>query len=415
VALDRPAGEDLEQQRAADAPPAPPPERPGAEGVPSRAESRAAAAAAIEKHRQRESHDNTPGAQSSQEPLGEERDTLSKDSSQSPASLDSSSGPDARDGDTGDSRHGTDHREIDDSAERTPSSEGTIRDEPIPVAPAAQTEAIDDREPALDEGTAASHRTGPLDSPVEAADDQQPDGLGVPPDAGGTESEGVPSQAESHIRAGELGGTGTDHANTAAGVEGTDQLSNARQATEYPDDLHGGDLGPSRDAVADASDTTKPSEDTGDTTATEDEWQAFAEFGESRFAELKVKGELPRPSPGDDPHWPRLSESERGTLTRAQYEYPDRGLRAAAEERDGEYVDNLGRTYDQMGDPKTSQYWNDRTSQKFFNAIQGHLRKSIDYTMIDLTGFSEQSAAEISAYVNSLPAEMQARIIRIGF
>ena len=27
----------------------------------------------------------------------------------------------------------------------------------------------------------------------------------------------------------------------------------------------------------------------------------------------------------------------------------------SAEERDGEYVDNQGRTYDQMGDPQTSK------------------------------------------------------------
>lgn len=44
-----------------------------------------------------------------------------------------------------------------------------------------------------------------------------------------------------------------------------------------------------------------------------------------------------------DPNLFRLSASERQTLERAQAEHPELGLRASAEERDGEYTDNQGR------------------------------------------------------------------------
>jgi hypothetical protein len=43
------------------------------------------------------------------------------------------------------------------------------------------------------------------------------------------------------------------------------------------------------------------------------------------------------------------------------------------------------------------------------------LTKSVDFTVIDLTGFSEQSTADIQRYVDSLPQAQQAKIIRIGF
>ncbi len=111
----------------------------------------------------------------------------------------------------------------------------------------------------------------------------------------------------------------------------------------------------------------------------------------------------------------RLSGSEAATLVRLQKEYPDLGLKTAAQERDGEFIDSQGRTYDQMGNPKTSQFWNPQSAQRFYNAILAHLNKSIDFTVIDLTGFSDQSIADITNFVDSLPEAQQAKIIRIGF
>ncbi len=116
-----------------------------------------------------------------------------------------------------------------------------------------------------------------------------------------------------------------------------------------------------------------------------------------------------------DPNLARLSDSEAASLTRAQEEYPDLGLKASAEERDGEYVDSQGRTYDQMGDPNTSKYWNPRSAQVFYKAIDKHLLKSMDFTLIDVTGFSDQAISDITDYIDSLPAAEQAKIIRIGF
>jgi uncharacterized protein YukE len=116
-----------------------------------------------------------------------------------------------------------------------------------------------------------------------------------------------------------------------------------------------------------------------------------------------------------DPYLWRLSESERRTLPRLQAMFPDRVFRVSPEERDGEYFDDLGRTYDQIGDPATSKYWSQRDAQRFAAAIDGHLLKSVHFVVIDLTGFSDQSTADISRYVDSLPEAEQARIIRIGF
>ncbi len=117
----------------------------------------------------------------------------------------------------------------------------------------------------------------------------------------------------------------------------------------------------------------------------------------------------------DDPNIGRLSPSETSTLVRLQEEYPDLDLKASAEERDGEYYDNQGRTYDQMGNPRTSQFWSPEGAQDFYDSIDSHLLKSTDFTVIDLTGFSEQSIADITNYVDSLPEAEQAKIIRIGF
>jgi uncharacterized protein YukE len=116
-----------------------------------------------------------------------------------------------------------------------------------------------------------------------------------------------------------------------------------------------------------------------------------------------------------DPYLWRLSESERGTLPRLQAMFPDRVFRVSPEERDGEYFDDLGRTYDQMGDPETSQYWNSQSIQTFFKSINKHLLKSATFTVIDVTGFSNQAIFDITRYVNSLPEGQQAKIIRIGF
>jgi hypothetical protein len=39
----------------------------------------------------------------------------------------------------------------------------------------------------------------------------------------------------------------------------------------------------------------------------------------------------------------------------------------------------------------------------------------MDFTVIDLTGFSDQAISDITSYVDSLPEAEQVKIIRIGF
>lgn len=117
----------------------------------------------------------------------------------------------------------------------------------------------------------------------------------------------------------------------------------------------------------------------------------------------------------DDPNLGRLRDVELATLRRAQAEFPELGLNASALERDGEYVDKFGRTYDQMGNPRTALFWNSVREQQFYDAIDDHLRKSVTFTLIDLTGFSEEAKASIRMYVDSLSPMDQDRIIRVGF
>ncbi len=77
-----------------------------------------------------------------------------------------------------------------------------------------------------------------------------------------------------------------------------------------------------------------------------------------------------------------------------------------------EYVDDLGRSFDALGHPAASTYWN---PDKFFRSIDAHLLKSNDFTAVDVTGFSAAHKLEVAAYLDGLPAAAQARIIRLGF
>ncbi len=77
-----------------------------------------------------------------------------------------------------------------------------------------------------------------------------------------------------------------------------------------------------------------------------------------------------------------------------------------------EYIDDLGRTYDALGVPKASQFWNER---QFLNSIKEHLRKTNNFTVIDLTGFTAAQIDAVRKYLSTLTPEQLARIIKIGF
>jgi RHS repeat-associated protein len=109
----------------------------------------------------------------------------------------------------------------------------------------------------------------------------------------------------------------------------------------------------------------------------------------------------------------RLSEAEQATLGRLQALSSSKGLTFTESAHVGaEVVDNSGRSYDFLGDPAASAYFSER---RFTQSIANHLRKSNDFTVVDLTGFTEAQQGAVSSYLDSLPASEQARLIRIGF
>jgi len=77
-----------------------------------------------------------------------------------------------------------------------------------------------------------------------------------------------------------------------------------------------------------------------------------------------------------------------------------------------EFIDDLGRTYDALGTPQASQYWN---WADFEDSINRHLLKSNDFTVIDVRGFTPDQIATVRAYVDSLPESQRAKIIAVGF
>jgi RHS repeat-associated protein len=107
----------------------------------------------------------------------------------------------------------------------------------------------------------------------------------------------------------------------------------------------------------------------------------------------------------------RLSPAEQATLARLQAlpGFESRTFRAS-NHPGAEYIDDLGRTYDQLGDPLASRYWNE---SQFLAAIDKHLLKSNDFTVVDLTGFSSAQVDTVLTYLSELSASSQARLVVI--
>ena len=77
-----------------------------------------------------------------------------------------------------------------------------------------------------------------------------------------------------------------------------------------------------------------------------------------------------------------------------------------------DFVDAAGRTYDVLGVPAASKYWNEKA---FTRAINEHLLKANDFTVIDLTGFTPEQIAIVQRHLGTLKPEQLLRIIRLGF
>ena len=74
-----------------------------------------------------------------------------------------------------------------------------------------------------------------------------------------------------------------------------------------------------------------------------------------------------------------------------------------------DWMDDLGRTYDAMGDGTKSKYFK---LDQFKASIDHHLRKGNTFTVIDMTGYTADQISAVRAYVDTLPAN---KIIRVGF
>jgi hypothetical protein len=83
-----------------------------------------------------------------------------------------------------------------------------------------------------------------------------------------------------------------------------------------------------------------------------------------------------------------------------------------SEHEGADFIDDLGRSYDAVGDIKASENWNE---SKFLNSIRLHLLKSNDFTVIDLTGFTREQIAAVNRYLATLDDKQLAKILRIGF
>src|SRR5579885_1517160 len=90
-------------------------------------------------------------------------------------------------------------------------------------------------------------------------------------------------------------------------------------------------------------------------------------------------GPAPGSGPVGIPNATRLSTAEQATAARLQAQT---GLTLReSPHRGAEYIDDLGRTYDALGDPRASQFWDEK---RFLSSIDHHLLKSNDFTVIDL-------------------------------
>lgn len=246
MAVDRPdsGAEAVERQQAVEAPP-PPPDRPGDEDFPSRAESRAAAAAPDTDQRQLDLVDDKPDA-SARDTAGEERDTTLEESTESSTSPEHDEVP-AHENSAWDSPDEDDHESAEKGTQQRSSLEKALRaeavdDERAPVNTSAETEAIDRRASSYGDGADAGEQPAPIDAPPETSDEQRPDDVGPPSDLPGAEPEEVPSQSESGTYADAVVAADTGQVNDTADVESTDRISDVRQAAEPPGDLPGSSL-----------------------------------------------------------------------------------------------------------------------------------------------------------------------------
>jgi hypothetical protein len=81
-----------------------------------------------------------------------------------------------------------------------------------------------------------------------------------------------------------------------------------------------------------------------------------------------------------------------------------------------DYIDDRGRTYDQVGEGARAQYQRTDGPKGVNNSILEHVRTpGLDFTVIDLVGYSPTQIEEVRVYLRANHAADRGRIIAIGF
>jgi hypothetical protein len=102
---------------------------------------------------------------------------------------------------------------------------------------------------------------------------------------------------------------------------------------------------------------------------------------------------------------------EAATHFRLEKLLPKRKLRRSTDDF-VDYLDDLGRTYDQIGNPAMVPYWHHQKCF-FFRQIDRHLQKA-DFTVVDVTGFPDHIKDEIYEHILGLSDQLD-KLILIGF
>jgi hypothetical protein len=117
-----------------------------------------------------------------------------------------------------------------------------------------------------------------------------------------------------------------------------------------------------------------------------------------------------------DPTMSKAKPAEQATAKRLAANFPEFDGRTFKmpdpPDNDFDWTDEQKTQYDAMGDGTKAQFFN---LKQFTDAIDGHLVKSGNLTIIDMTGFTADQIAAVKQYVDALPASKQALIRRIGF
>lgn len=134
-------------------------------------------------------------------------------------------------------------------------------------------------------------------------------------------------------------------------------------------------------------------------------------------AEQQVKCQLSRSCPAVlDDSMKGIRASEQATAKRLA-DRPEFSGRTFRKPKNGEadWEDDLGRTYDALGDGTKSQYFR---WEQFRKSLDHHLTKSYDFTVLDMTGYTPGQIGLVKAYLSALPdrikSRMTTRLITIG-